>query len=55
MLRARREEFLMDDVGVEIASEFVVGWDGIARLDARNGIVVINLTDGKKVEIEACP
>lgn len=55
MLRVRREEFLMDDAGVEIASEFVVGWDGIARLDARDGIVVIDLTDGKKVEIEACP
>ena len=31
MLLARREEFLVDDNGVEIANEFVVGWDGIKR------------------------
>ena len=55
MLRARREEYLMDDNGVEIADEFVVGWDGVTKLDARDGIIVLELTDGKKVEIEACP
>lgn len=55
MLRARREEFLMDDKGVEIANEFVVGWDGICKIEARNGIVALELTDGKTVEIEACP
>ncbi|WP_298842054.1 hypothetical protein [uncultured Salinicola sp.] len=55
MLPARREEFLMDDNGVEIADEFVIGWKGISSIAARDGIIVIDLTDGKQVEIEACP
>lgn len=55
MLLARREEFLVDDKGVEIADEFVVGWDGIAKFEVRDGIMTIELTDGKLVQIEACP
>jgi len=55
MLPARREEYLMDDKGVEIADEFAIGWEGISSIAARDGIIVIDLMDGKQVEIEACP
>lgn len=55
MLLARREEFLVDDNGLEIANEFVVGWDGIKQFHVRDGIMTLELTDGKTVQIEACP
>lgn len=55
MMTVRREEFLVDDDGVEIGGEFVVGWDGIGNLEMRDGILNLTLTDGKKIMIEGCP
>jgi len=55
MLRARRDECLTDERGVEIAGEFIVGWDGVVSIDARDGILALQLSDGRTVEIEACP
>ena len=55
MLLARHEEYLMDENGVEMGGEFVVDWNGIKTLENRNGIITLDLVDGKTITIEACP
>lgn len=55
MLSVSRDEFMMDDAGIEIGNEFVIGWTGIERIEVDDGVMKVTLTDGKTVNIESCP